>query len=185
MKIIDKLFETLQYTKKVGSMRLTKEEVNDWLYTIDRINDLDYLAQNFEGHALNEYRIPELFRPFIKPSRVSVGTDRKFRNLLKQGPEFMYTEGEGSLCEPSKFNLIGVNICNLLKKDNKDVPITEVRREVLVNDVVGNIVEDGLMPIEHNGNFMPLHLDMTMYSAYECCVPEEVVINDILHMIFV
>lgn len=181
MKLIDVFYEQLDFSKEVSKLKVTKKDVTNWLHTIDEVNKLDYLAKSLKEHMLKEYLIPQLFKCLIKPSRVSVGTDRRFKDLLNKDDKFSYTQGEGEILKPGKFVLIGEAMCKALKKDKTVAPVSEIRKEYLLTDVVGNIVKDGEMPIAYAKDLMPITIDTNVFEDYEWSVNEEVVVNEILH----
>ena len=166
MRIVKEVVKHLESSRKVNKQLVSEKEVNDFLHTCDCINNLPWEARRLGDYLLDEYSIASKLSLFIKPSRVSVGTGRKYNDLLIRNGSLDYTE-DGNVLTPDEFWRVSQKICNQGRWDCNLVSVPSLRVEKLLTEVEDMICEDGFLPFTDRVDFMPIEVNVDVFNEDE------------------
>lgn len=167
MKVIELTFNILNNTRRVSKLPVDKEDIANYYYTIDAINQLPWRSTTINGQLLDEYRILDKFSGFILPSRVSLGAEIKYANLMETN-QLKFSEGRGKLLDSTEFNSFSTKICAALRIECNLKPVTEFRIEKLLSTVEGHEVLNDMINYTSGAyqDFVPLKLKVLSLEEY-------------------
>ena len=159
------LFNTLVEGRKVNTMVITQDDVNNVCHTINKINGLSFGKAVLTDYLVDEYEIPTKWKDLIQPSRIMFSSDSLALDYKDLNAYNDVSAQIGELLSPNQFKLIWNAIVGSYRgKESSFESVKEARKDAALTEVAKVSANSDRTLCINNGVFIP---KLTTIYPYE------------------